>query len=62
LRDLLFYGGERLRQEGRKIYYRVVKEDPGFVLVQSLIPHFERFNLVFEGQIVTPRLSGNGYQ
>ncbi|GEA70450.1 hypothetical protein LOB22_04295 [Lactobacillus delbrueckii subsp. lactis] len=59
---MISYERERFRQEGRKIYYRVVKEDPGFVLVQSLIPHFERFNLVFEGQIVTPRLSGNGYQ
>lgn len=59
---MISYERERLRQEGRKIYYRVVKEDPGFVLVQSLIPHFERFNLVFEGQIVTPRLSRNGHQ
>lgn len=59
---MISYERERLRQEGRKIYYRVVKEDPGFVLVQSLIPHFERFNLVFEGQIVTPRLSRNSHQ
>ncbi len=59
---MISYERERFRQEGRKIYYRVVKEDPGFVLVQSLIPHFERFNLVFEGQIVTPRLSRNGHQ
>lgn len=59
---VIFYFMEGEAQTRRKIYYRVVKEDPGFVLVQSLIPHFERFNLVFEGQIVTPRLSSNGYQ
>jgi ribosomal protein S12 methylthiotransferase accessory factor len=54
--EMIDFETTELRRTGRKLYYRVVKESQGFVLIQSLIPHFERFNLILEGQIVVPRI------
>lgn len=41
------------------IFRRVILNNKCFSLVQCLIPEFERFNLVLEGQLVLPRIAMN---
>lgn len=44
-----------LRKDNIDIYYRHVIDMSGFYFMQTLIPAFERFNMILEGQIVLPR-------
>ncbi|BDR59760.1 YcaO-like family protein [Lactobacillus xylocopicola] len=57
LNDLLNKEVEILSSHRVDIFRRVILNNKSFSLVQCLIPEFERFNLVLEGQLVLPRIA-----
>ncbi|SYW14946.1 YcaO-like family protein [Oenococcus oeni] len=46
----------RLRAVGLNCYYRSIYQDDDISVVQTLIPSFDRFNLILEGKLILPNL------
>lgn len=46
----------RLQSKEMNIFYRSIIDEKGFCLMQTLIPGFEKFNMILEGQVVLPTL------